>query len=274
MFLVAVQPTENPPDIAQRFNLVLMPDELAMGPAMARQAHKMGATTFVHLSFPRHMAYPLIFARHELIKEECAKLGIEFVDYTVQDPTGEIGMVGRLLEDMPRLIKEYDEDTAFFCTNCGLQIPLIKAVVDVRAIYVQPCCPSPFHGFPLALGLVTEEYYSIFDTFGNQDTVAKVVAKTTEKLREKGMLGRVSTWPVPVAMMNTVAATEYAIKWINEEVPQDSIDIDVLEQCMADYTGVAVSIRTLGTYEADSAVMDGTVANWVLVIMDYLTYGE
>jgi hypothetical protein len=243
---------------------------------MPVQAQKMGAKTFVHLSFPRHMSYAIISARYGILKEECAKLGIEFITYTVPDPTGDIGMAGMqrvMLEELPKLVKQYGEDTAFFCTNCGLQIPLIKAVVENGAIFVQPCCPSPFHGFPTALGFISEGQ-SVFDVAGTQDTVGVIVARTTEKLREKNMLGRVSTWPVPVAMMNTVGATAYAVKWINGEVSKEGIDYAVLEQCMADYAGVPVHTRTLGTQEADLAVCDEAFPNWVFVMMDYLTYGE
>ncbi|MCL1975601.1 MAG: DUF3798 domain-containing protein [Firmicutes bacterium] len=286
MFLVAIQPTENPPDIAKRFNLILNADEIMMGDAMPIQAQKMGAKTFVHLSFPRHMSYALISARYGMLKENCEKLGMDFVTYTVPDPTGDIGMAGAqqvMLEEIPKLVAQYGEDTAFFCTNCGLQVPLIKATVDAHGIYVQPCCPSPFHGFPLALGLVSGTFgkvaegeevdeQSVFDAVGTENTIQKIVAQTIEKLSEKNMLGRVSTWPVPVAMMNTVASAEYAIKWINGEVPKDGIDKDALEQCMFDYTGVKCNIRTLGTHPIDADVADGAYPNWFFVMMDYLTY--
>ena len=286
MFLVAIQPTENPPDIAQRFNLILNADEIMMGDAMPIQAQKMGAKTFVHLSFPRHMSYALISARYAMLKENCEALGMDFVTYTVPDPTGDIGMAGAqqvMLEEIPKLVAQYGEDTAFFCTNCGLQVPLIKATVDAHGMYVQPCCPSPFHGFPLALGLVSGTFgevaegdevdeQSVFDAVGTEDTINKIVAQTIDKLREKNMLGRASTWPVPVAMMNTVASAEYAIKWINGEVSQTGIDEAALKQCMFDYTGVDCAIRTLGTHPADEDVSDEAFPNWYFVMMDYLTY--
>jgi hypothetical protein len=205
-------------------------------------------------------------------------LGLEFVFSTVADPTDDIGLAGAqqvMLEEIPKLVAQYGKDTAFFCTNCGLQIPLIKAVVDNGAIYPSPCCPSPFHGFPLALGLLSGTFgdaQSVFDMFGTQDTAAKVIAATTEKLREKGMLGRVSTWPVPVSMLSTHGAVEYAIKWINGEVPKDGIDKKVLEKCMADYAGVAVETRTLGTQEADFDISDVPFPNWLFITMGYLTY--
>jgi hypothetical protein len=276
IFLVAIQPTEKPPAIAERFDLILNVDEVTMGPAMAQQAHKMGAKTLVYLSFPRRMTFVLIPPRYGLLKEECAKLGIKYIDHTIPDPTGEIGMFGAqqfLLAEIPILVAKYGHDTAFFTDNCGLQIPLIKAVAETGAIYPQPCCPSPYHGFPLALGLISEGQ-SVFDVADTQDAESIIVAKTTEKLRENNMLGRVSTWPVPAAFLFTNVGVEYAIKWINGEVPKDSIDIAVLEQCMADYAGVECFARTLGSYESDSYISDEHFSNWLLVREDYLTFGE
>jgi hypothetical protein len=274
IFTVAIYPTENPPDLARRYNLILSTDEVAMGFAMPAQAKKMGAKTFMHLSFPRHMSYEMIAARYKILQEECAKLGLDFVTYTVPDPISDIGMYGAqqvMLEEVPKLVAHYGKDTAFFCTNCGLQAQLIKGVVDNGGIYVQPCCPSPFHGFPAALGL-TNEGQSVFDKYGTKDTADIVVANITEKLRAKNMLGRVSTWPVPVAMMGTAAATEYAIKWINGEVPKNGIDHAILKKCLADYAGVPVDTRTLGTYESDLDMSDEPLPNWVLVREDYLTF--
>jgi hypothetical protein len=279
MFIVACQPTENPPDIAKSFNLILDTDEVGMGPAMAQQAQKLGAKTFVHLSFPRHMSYATFSARYELIKEGCAKLGIKLVNHNVTDPTGDIGMAGAqqfMLEEIPKLVKEYGEDTAFFTTNCGFQIPLIKAAVDAHGIYIQPCCPSPFNGFPTALSLVAVDghYQSVFDVAGTQDTATIIIARIREKLAEKNMLGRVSTWPVPVSMLSTAAAAEYAIKWINGEVPKEGIDIAALEQCMADYSGVECFTRTLGTHESDFDISDIPLPNWLLVREGYHTFGK
>lgn len=261
MFIVYSTPQENPPDVAERADLILMPDELKMGENIPVQAQKLGAKTLVHYSFPRHMSQVLLSARRELMREKCAELGIEFVDATAPDPTGDSGVTGAqqfILEDVPKMVEQYGKDTAFFSTNCAMQIPLIKACVDTGAIYPQPCCPSPYHGFPTALGIESGDY--------SGDSLQNVIEQTTKKLEEKGVLGRFSTWPVPIAMMNTVAATEYALKWINGEVG-DELDIEVLEQCMADYAGVKVE---------SSAYVEGSqeYPHYRLVIMDFLTYGE
>jgi len=276
MFLVAIQPIEDLSDIAARFNLILNVDGVMMGDAMPIQARKLGAKTFVHLSFPRHMSYSIISARFEMLKENCEEIGIEFVSHTVPDYTGDIGIHGAqqfMLEEIPKLVAKYGQNTAFFCTNCILQAPLIKAVVDAGAIYLQPCCPSPFHGFPSALGLV-DEGDNVFVGADSLDAISYIVSKTTEKLAEKNMLGRLSTWPIPISILNVAASAEYAIKWINGEASKEGIDYALLEQCMADYAGVKCSVRTLGTHEADVDVADGEYPNWVFVMEDYYTYGK
>ncbi|MCL1975051.1 MAG: DUF3798 domain-containing protein [Firmicutes bacterium] len=274
MFLVAIQPVENPPDIAKRFNLILNADEISMGETMPRQAQKMGAKTFVHLSFPRHLSYQLIFARHEMLRENCESLGIEFVSHIVPDmiDIGRDEAQQAMLEEIPKLVAQYGQDTAFFTTNCGLQESLIKAVTDTGAIYPQPCCPSPFHGFPYGLlglvSLVDDVYY----VFGIEDTIALVTDQIIDKLAEKNMLGRVSNWPVPSTYLTTYAGAEYAIKWINGEAPKEGVDVALLEQCMADYAGVPCFARTLGSHETDVDVAEGECPNWFFVSEDYITY--
>lgn len=264
IFIIYGTPQENPEDVAIRADLILQPDELSMGPAMVEQAQKLGAKTFVHYSFPRHMAQVLLSSRRELIKEKCAELGIEFVDATAPDPTGDSGVTGAqqfILEDVPKMVAKYGPDTAFFSTNCSMQVPLIKAAVEQKAIYPQPCCPSPYHGYPAALGLVSE------GAAASEINIDDIVQQTTKTLEEKGVLGRFSTWPVPVSMMITVAGTEYAFEWMDGKTG-DTLNYDILKEKMKDYAGVAVN---LNPYTDDSGK---AYDNYQFIMMDYLTYGE
>lgn len=262
MFIVYCAPQENPPDVAARANLILQPDELGMGNNIPEQAKALGAKTFVHYSFPRHMSVVLLSARRDLMITKCEEIGLEFVDATAPDPTGDAGVPGAqqfILEDVPKMVEKYGKDTAFFSTNCAMQTPLIKATFDAGAIYPQPCCPSPYHGYPSALGIESTGY--------TVDAMANVISETAKKLKDAGVLGRFSTWPVPVAMMNTVAGSEYAIKWINGEVG-DTLDTVVLEGLMTEY---ANGIKVVTTpYVEGSASYD----TFRLIMMDFLTYGE
>jgi len=160
IFTIYCSPHELAPESASQANLLLRPNETDMGRAMVKQAIKQGAKVFVHYSFPRHMAIAALASRHEIIRDTCAAEGIRFVDSVALDPTEEAGFSRAqqfIQEDVPKLVAQYGEDTAFFITNCHLQISLIKAVVDNHAIFPQPCCPSPYHGFPEALGIKSDK---------------------------------------------------------------------------------------------------------------------
>nr|WP_300093732.1 DUF3798 domain-containing protein [Sedimentibacter sp.] len=262
MFIVYCTPQENPPDVVERADLILNTDELGMGNTIPEQAKELGAKTFVHYSFPRHMSVVLLSARRDLMIAKCKEIGLEFVDATAPDPTGDSGVPGAqqfILEDVPKMVEKYGKDTAFFSTNCAMQTPLIKACYDAGAIYPQPCCPSPYHGYPSALGIESTGY--------SADAMANVISETAKKLKDAGLLGRFSTWPVPVAMMNTVASTEYAVKWINGEVG-DELDTKVLEELMTEYAN-GITVKT-STYSENSV----EYPTFRLIMMDFLTYSE
>jgi len=260
VFIVFCTTQENPPDAAKRASVVLQPNNLEMGNTIPAQAHTMGAKTVVHYSFPRHMSQPLLSGRRELMKKKCAELGIEFVDATAPDPTGDSGVPGAqqfILEDVPKMVAKYGADTAFFATNCAMQIPLIKATVDTKAIYPQPCCPSPFHGFPTALGITADR--------NNPDSLQHVIGETRRILKESGVEGRLSTWPVPVAMMFTVGSAEYAMKIMDGEASLDKLNVELLNKCLSEYAKVDVKMTPY--------VAAGTeYPNFLFTMMGFLTY--
>jgi hypothetical protein len=260
VLIVYATPQENPPDVARRADIVIQPDELTMGYTIPEQAKKMGAQVLVHYSFPRHMSQPLLGGRRDIMRSECARLGITFVDATAPDPTSDVGMAGAqmfILEDVPKMVARYGQDTAFFSTNCGMQVPLIKGAFDSGAIYPQPCCPSPYHGFPAALGIEVPD-----DLVGG---IQSVINQTNKKIGDAGLSGRFSTWPVPAAMMCTVAATEYAFQWMDGKT-SGKYDKAALTRAMNDYAGVDI---VLNEYDVDGEKLN----NYLFFLIDFLTYG-
>ena len=232
-----------------------------------RQAHAQGARVFVHYSFPRHMSNVLLAGRRDMIREEAERLGIVYVDATAPDPTGDAGVPGTqqfILEDVPRMIARHGQDTAFFATNCAMQIPLIRTVVEGRAIYPEPCCPSPTHGFPSALGI---------DAAGRGADIPYMVTEITRAIAARGMQGRLSTWPAPASMTWTVAGAEYAIKVLRGEVPRDRIDERALRQVISDYildiTGAHVDADIVSLTDRATGI---TYDNYKLVLMGHLTF--
>jgi predicted small lipoprotein YifL len=255
VLLVAITPAETDV-IGAKADIVLQPDELSMGYTIPAQAQKLGAKTFVHYSFPRHMSYPLLAQRRDIFKTECEKLGMKFVDATAPDPTGDAGIPGAqqfILEDVPRKVAEFGKDTNFFSTNCAMQEPLIKAALENGAIDAQQCCPSPYHGYPGALGLQIPE-----DKAGD---VTYLIEQIKAKIAEKGGTGRFSTWPVPFSMMSTAAAVDYAVQYAEGKITSKN-DQKALEECYK---------TASGGYEIKFATYDNQ-ANFYLMLCDYITF--
>ena len=213
MLLVAGVPQEDPAVIAAAADFVLYTDEPKQGDTIMETCAKWGVDVFVHYSFPRHLAMETIAARKALLEENAAALGIQYVEATAPDPTGDAGVAGAqqfILEDVPLKLKEFEgKKVAFFTTNCGMQEPLQAAILDQpNAYYPQPCCPSPYHAFPASLGLEIQA--------GGDDTEAlKAIAAV---LKAHNALGRYSTWPSPVNMSIIDVSVEYAKKWIAGEI--------------------------------------------------------
>ena len=213
MLLVAGVPQEDPAVITTAADFVLYTDEPKQGDTIMETCAKWGVDVFVHYSFPRHLAMETIAARKALLEENAAALGIQYVEATAPDPTGDAGVAGAqqfILEDVPLKLKEFEgKKVAFFTTNCGMQEPLQAAILDQpNAYYPQPCCPSPYHAFPASLGLEIQA--------GGDDTEAlKAIAAV---LKEHNALGRYSTWPSPVNMSIIDVSVEYAKKWIAGEI--------------------------------------------------------
>ena len=235
LLVVFCTPQENPDDIVTRADITLSIDEINKGAAIAQQAKDMGCNTMVHYSFPRHMAQVQLYSCRDQMKAECEKLGIEFVDATAPDPTGDSGVSGAqmfILEDVPKMVEKYGKETAFFSTNCSMQVPLIEAVANAGAYYPLPCCPSPYHGYPNALGI--ESPSDLIN--GLPETVAAI----NKTLGERDLLGHFSTWGVPCSIANTVASCEYAFLWMAGLV--DKCDSVVLNALLADYCDAEIAL--------------------------------
>ena len=215
ILLIAGTPQEDPAVISAASDIVMYADEVAQGDTIMETCAKWGIDVLIHYSFPRHMAMELIVGRHNLLKENADALGIELVDVTAPDPTAEAGLSASqqfILEDVPRQLETYaGKKVAFFTTNCGMQPSLQTAVLDQpNAYYPQPCCPSPYHGFPATLGLELE--------VGGDD--AEALHEIALALKEHDAVGRFSTWPHPVAMTIIEIGVEYAIDYINGEITE------------------------------------------------------
>ncbi len=259
LLVIAGVPGEDPAMISSKADIVLNLDELTMGTTIPEQAKKLGAKVFVHYSFPRHMSYALLSARRDLMKQTCENIGLEFVDATAPDPTGDAGVPGAqqfILEDVPRMVAKYGKDTAFFSTNCSMQVPLIEASVAQGAIYPQPCCPSPTHGYPSALALDIPD-----DKKADMDYILE---ETKTVLADRGVAGRFSTWAVPVSMMYIQGSAEYAKKWIQGEITE-KFDAKALKAEFEAYAKTEIKMQSL----VDNGV---EYPNYLMFLLDFYTF--
>jgi len=229
---------EDPDLIADRADIVLDVDQLRRGETIVEDAQAMGAKTFVHYSFPRHMSYELLSQRRDIMKATAERLGMEFVEVDAPDPTGDAGIPGTqqfIIEDAKRQIAAYGKDTAFFGTNCAMMEPLIREVMEGGAIFPEQCCPSPYHAYPGALGIEIPS-----DKAGDVDFMLEQIG---EKVKEGGNEGRMATWVAPASMAMVKAGVEYGIAYAKGEV--DRFDADAMKGFLEQETGGEVELRSL-----------------------------
>ena len=261
MLFICGVAAEDPATIASKADIVMLVDEIGMGTAVIEQAKKQGAETFIHYSFARHLSYATIAARRELFMKTCKELGIEYVDVTAPDPTGDAGVSGAqqfILEDVPRQVEKYGKDTAFFSTNCSMQEPLIRSVLEQGAIFPQQCCPSPYHGYPGALNISVK---------GHEGDVDYMLEQTKLKVKEGGNEGRMSTWTVPVNMLMVEAGVNYAIEFC-EGRTSDRLDEKVLFNAINELAG-GEGKAAISNYQDESV---GKLDNFYMILCDFYDF--
>jgi len=264
ILLIAGVPGEDPALISEKADVVLQIDELVMGYTIPLQAKRMGATTLVHYSFPRHMSYPLLSQRREIMRAQCEKLGMKFIDATAPDPLGDVGVLGAqqfILEDVPRKVEEYGQQTNFFSTNCALQAPLIKATLKAGAIFAQQCCPNPHHGYPEALGIEIPKDKAGDLAYANEQIKAKIAAQ--------GGSGRFATWPVNVYTLFIEVGAKYAKDWANAKIKSKN-DKEALIRILNEVTGTPVGVITYVGKNKDGSRFES--ANYYLFRSSYIVY--
>ena len=210
---------EDLPEIGSAADLVVNNDFVARGYLMIRTAHELGADTFVHISFPRHMSYETMSRRVAIMQEACKEFGMTFVLETAPDPTmsdvGTAGAQAYILEHAPEWIEKYGKNSAFFCTNDAHTEPLLKQLLSYGGYFVEADLPSPLMGYPGALGL------DFTDAGGDFEKILKTVE---DAIVEKGGAGRFGTWAYSYGYTVSAGLAQHAVNVINGE--SDLLDMD------------------------------------------------
>jgi hypothetical protein len=204
VFCLASEPFEEAEVITATADLAIATDYVSRGYLIPYAAKSLGAETFVHLSFERHMDMESIAIRNEVMKLACRDLGLKFVQAEILDPIGPQGLEAakkNLDTVFNDLFKQYGPKTAFFCTNDALTEPLIRSVASKGGLFVEADIPSPILGYPGALEVDIEPI------IGQWNVIIKEVEKAAEK---HGASGRLGTWAYPLGFSETAGLVEFA----------------------------------------------------------------
>ncbi len=185
---VAGESHEDLPEIGSAADLTCNNDFVARGYLIIRTAHELGCDTFVHISFPRHMAYETMSRRVAIMQAACDEFGMKFVLETAPDPTSDVGVAGAqayILEKVPEWVEKYGQNAAYFCTNDAHTEPLLKQLLEYGGYFIEADLPSPLMGYPGALGLDLTEEAGDFE---------KILAKVESAICEKGGADHFGTW--------------------------------------------------------------------------------
>lgn len=205
ILLIAGGPQDDPNLITGVADIVVDQDFIARGYYDIVRAKQMGATTFVHMSFPRHMDIDQLSRRREIYESVCNALGIQFVFVTTPDPAGEIGVIlsqQAVFDMIPQLVDQYGKDTVFFTTNTAQHEPVLKRVMEYGALFVTSDDASPLVGYPAALGLDLNEEAGDWN---------KIVNKIEQAVVDKGMSGRMGTFAYSLTYCHSRALGHLAV---------------------------------------------------------------
>jgi Protein of unknown function (DUF3798) len=221
IYCLAGEAAEDPQVIGAAADFVAMADFVSRGYTIIWAAKQMGAKTFVHISFPRHMSYESLGRRRTIMEAACKDLGIKFAFETAPDPTSDVGVAGAqqfILEKVPAWLKKYGpngEKVAMFCTNDAHTEPLLKQLLASKnGVFVEADLPSPLMGYPGALGL---------DLKAEQGDMPKILNKVEAAVVAKGGAGRFGTWAFSYGMTVSQGLGEYAVRVCSGKAQKNSM---------------------------------------------------
>ena len=257
----AAEAQEDPGVISSTADLVTSVNDVYRGYLIPVAAKMMGATDFVHISFPRHMSYELLSRRRNIMETVCKDIGVNFHFETAPDPVSDVGVAGAqqfILEKVPAWLEKYGPKTAFFNTNVAHVEPLIRQIVAYGGYYVESSVPSPLRGYPGALGL---------DLTAEKGNFPAIMKKIEEVIIQKGASGRLGTWAYSCGYAESAGLVELARRVIDGEA---KISIEDLVNAYEKYTPGS---EWNGSYYVDlSTGIEKT--NYILVYQDTYVFGR
>jgi hypothetical protein len=262
ILLLAGVAHEDPLVIGKVADFVMRNDFVSAGYRVIWAAKQLGADTFVHVSFPRHMSVETLTRRRMIFEQACNDLDVKWVFETAPDPLSDVGIVGAqqfLLENVPKWVEKYGKNASFYCTNDAHTEPLIRQVVEYGGTFVEASLPSPLLGFPGALGI---------DLSNEKGNFPAIMKKIEEVLESKDASGHLGTWSFSFPFYATTDLVQHAINVINGESKITDMQ-DALK---------AFGKYTPGAKWAGSYYVDGTTGvkldNYMLLLQDTYVFGK
>ena len=243
---------EDPQVIAEKADIAVDRDEVERGRTIPEIAKEMGATKFIHYSFPRHLSIPLLSQRRDRFKEECEKMGIEFIEISAPDPMGPDGIPGTEVHPLRTPCRFRPTVRTLLCLELTFHArALIRAALDAGCMFPEPCSPGPTMGYPGALGI---------DVEGMSGDMKAIMDAIEEEIIAKGGAGRFATWPVALNMTIIQSLAELAFQAVEGKV--DLSDLDAITAQMEKEADSEMLVRRY---------LDGT--NYYVVISGSYIFG-
>ncbi|MGE5551929.1 MAG: DUF3798 domain-containing protein [Bacteroidota bacterium] len=262
ILLLAGGPHEDPGMLSDVADLSINPDNVARGYLIIAAAKKLGADTFMHISFPRHMSYELLSRRRDIMKVACKDLGLTFVDMGSPDPTSEVGVAGAqqfILEQVPSWLKTYGKKTAFFCTNDAHTEPLLKRIAELGGYFIEADLPSPTMGYPGALGVKFDD--------SDKGNWPKILKKVEDAVIKAGGKGRMGTWAYSFGYTTTAALGELA-----KRVVEKKASLKKMKDVMAAFAKYTPGAEWNGSYYVDAKNVERE--NFIQIYQDTYVFGR
>ena len=231
---IAGEAHEDLPEIGSAADLVTNNDFVSRGYLIIRTAHELGCDTFVHISFPRHLAYETMSRRLAIMEAACEEFNMTFAQETAPDPTTDVGVPGAqayVLEQVPVWVDKYGEKAAYFCTNDAHTEPLLKQLFKYGGYFIEADLPSPLMGYPGALGLDLSEEAGDFAKI-----LAKVESSVCATTTDSGVSGegRFGTWAYSYGYTLSAGLAEHAKNVIDGKA--EITDMDAVATALKVYS--------------------------------------
>jgi hypothetical protein len=213
ILLFVGEPHEEPDTIQKAADIVVSEDFISRGYLIPWEAKNMGADTFVHISFPRHMDYDTLGLRRQIMEEACKDLGLQFRYIEVPDPESDVGEARTLryvFENTPGWVEKYGKKALFFCTNDAQTGPLLRQLFQYGGMFAEADIPSILVGYPEALDL------NLGKDLNAKEDLSVIFQDIETAVVQKGGAGRFGTWRYPFGYVLSAGLGEFAKRVIDK----------------------------------------------------------